>query len=221
MSLVLTREGLDREILRLAIPAALQNLMLTAIFVVDTKMIAVFAAGDPEPLAALGITGPFVWALSVIFTVTSVGTTALVARRVGEGSPGSASQVAGTAALLALGVGAAVALLGLPLCQPLVAWVTSLVGEGGDPALAADASGYLWWILFFFPLRSLAITLEAALRGAGDSATPLWGGILSNVANVAGNALLIFGLWGFPRMGVAGAGLASALAPGAECLLLG
>ncbi|HIG06619.1 MAG TPA: MATE family efflux transporter, partial [Planctomycetes bacterium] len=75
---------LDREILRLAIPAILQYMLHTVQFLVDTKMVSASAAEDDLSLAALNLVSPLCWSLTTIFTVTAIGATAIVARRIGE-----------------------------------------------------------------------------------------------------------------------------------------
>lgn len=212
--------NLTREILRLALPAGVQHLMQTVVFLADTWMVSAYAGGSSGPLAAMAVTGPIVWSLTVICTVTTVGTTALVARRTGAGNRAAAGRIAGTSIVLAAGIGVLVTAVGLPLCRPVVEWMASSGGAVPSEALVASASGYLWWFLLLFPFRAAALTLEAALRGAGDARTPLAGGVIANVVNLGGNWLFIFGAFGIPAMGVAGAGLATALAAVAELVLL-
>ncbi|MEM7167951.1 MAG: MATE family efflux transporter [Planctomycetota bacterium] len=216
----ITDKNLTREILRLALPAALQHLMQTVVFLADTRMVSAFADGDSGPLAAMAVTGPVVWSLTVICTVTTIGTTALVARRVGENRGDAASRIAGASVMLALAVGTVVAAIGLPFCRSLVVSLASTGGAEPSAALIDGATGYLGWFLLLFPLRAAAMTLEAALRGAGDARTPLAGGVLANLVNLGGNWLFIFGALGLPAMGVAGAGLATAIAAVAEFVFL-
>ena len=205
--------GLNREIWRLAIPAVLQTLFQTAQFFVDTKMVSDFGGSDPAPLAAMAVVGPICWSLTVIFTVTSVGATAVVSRRIGEGRPDGATTAAMTALVLALASGTLVTLFGVPLRAAAIGLFSKIYGSEGGAAVVGAAEAYLGWFILFFPLRAVLVTLESSLRGAGESLLPFWGGIVSNVANIGGNYILIFGMLGAPRMGVSGAGLATGLAP--------
>lgn len=216
----LDRSGLSREIWRLALPAVLQNLFQTMQFFVDTAMIGRFGGEDASPLAAMGVASPLCWTLTVVATITSVGTTAVVSRRIGEGRRGAASRATATALLLALGCGALVVACVLPFRVSVIEWFTSRLGEAGGPDVSAAAGGYVFWFVLLFPIRSVVVTLESALRGAGESMIPFWGGVITNVTNVLGNTVLIFGLWGAPRLGVEGAGLSTALAVGAELVFL-
>lgn len=70
-------------------------------------------------------------------------------------------------------------------------------------------------MLFGFPL----MIINAVFQGIGDMKTPLVLMIITNVMNVLFNFLLIFGIWIFPEMGVAGAGLGSAIGRIAGCII--
>ena len=62
--------------------------------------------------------------------------------------------------------------------------------------------------LFFLMLATI---MTSALRASGDTKTSFYAGAISNVVNVIGNYILIFGKFGFPAMGVYGAALATSL----------
>ena len=214
------RETLTREILRLSVPALLQSLLQTTQFVIDTKMVAEYGGDDPAPLAAMAVVGPLCWSLTVIFTITSVGATAVISRRIGEGRQDQATVALCTSLTLATIGGFVVLALGWPLREPVIQFFGQVFSETATMAVFEAAEAYLFWFILLFPLRALLVTLESSLRGAGESLLPFWGGVISNIANVGGNAILIFGLLGAPAMGVEGAGLATALAPVAELIFL-
>lgn len=58
---------------------------------------------------------------------------------------------------------------------------------------------------------ALTTTVTAALRGVGDSRTAMVYNLIANVVNVMFNYLLIYGKYGFPKLGVAGASLATVI----------
>ena len=214
---------LDGEILRLAIPAILQYLLHTLQFIVDTRMVSQASGGQDISLAALNLVSPLCWSLTTVFTVTAIGASAIVSRRTGENRRDRASSASSTALMMALVVGAVVTVVGLIAREPWMAWIEQHLGtEDAESvtSISRDAEGYLKWFLLLFPLRALAVTLEATLRGAGESLLPVLGGVVGNIANIVGNAVLLFGLWGAPRMGLEGVGLATGLAPLAEVLVI-
>ncbi|OUU24543.1 MAG: hypothetical protein CBC13_03355 [Planctomycetia bacterium TMED53] len=224
----LIREGLpgramDREILRLAIPAILQYLLHTLQFLVDTRMVSDASGGGDEALASLNLVSPLCWSLTTIFTVTAIGAGAVVARRVGEGAALLASRALWTSLGLATLLGLLVTILCIFGQDAGMEWLGRNLFEGDPQARArilGEAGGYLFWFLLLFPIRAIVVTLESTVRGAGESLLPVVGGIVSNLVNILGNAVLLYGLWGFPQMGIEGVGLATGLAPLVELVLI-
>jgi putative MATE family efflux protein len=70
---------------------------------------------------------------------------------------------------------------------------------------------YIRVFFLFYPVNFMAFAAFSALRGAGDTKTPMKLSLLTNGANVFLNYCLIFGHFGFPRLEVVGAALASGL----------
>ncbi|NCF54699.1 MAG: MATE family efflux transporter [Planctomycetia bacterium] len=215
--------AMDKEILRLAIPAILQYLLHTLQFLVDTRMVSDALGGGDESLASLNLVSPLCWSLTTIFTVTAIGAGAVVARRSGEGQPLLASQGMYSSIVLALGLGSIVSLLCIAGRDIGLSWLGSQLGVEDSESrslILSESSGYLTWFLLLFPLRAIAVTLESTTRGAGESLLPVMGGVVSNLVNILGNAIFLYGLWGFPKMGIEGVGLATGLAPLVEVVLI-
>lgn len=214
---------MDREILRLAVPAILQYLLHTFQFLIDTRMVSDASGGGDEALASLNLVSPLCWSLTTIFTVTAIGAGAVVARRTGEGDALRSSQALWTSLGLATFLGLLVTLLCVAGRDMGMNWLGQEMFDQ-DPQSRArilqEAGGYLTWFLLLFPLRALVVTLESTVRGAGESLLPVVGGVVANLFNILGNAVLLYGLWGFPKMGVEGVGLATGLAPLVEVVLI-
>ena len=71
---------------------------------------------------------------------------------------------------------------------------------------------YLQVVMLSEPFTGIFLMCAAALRGAGDTRTPLWiGGIIDVIAIVL-NYVLIFGKFGFPALGVDGSAIATLIA---------
>jgi len=88
-----------------------------------------------------------------------------------------------------------------------------------EPALTMSAS-YLRIVGISYPVTALSMILSMVCRCTGDVSIPTRASFLSIGFNVGGNALLIFGLCGFPALGLEGAAIATALARTVECLFL-
>ena len=190
------------SIWQLAIPSILGNLSYTVVGMVQTKFVGELGA---QALAAVGAGQRVFFAMQAVLMAVSAGTTALVARAWGAGDYAEASRV--TMASLALAGSFA-----------LVITVVGLFYAGGvasvfglDPATLEMAADNIRWLCIFNVAFAVNFILGAALRASGDAWSPLWIGAAVNVVNVPLLYVFIFGEFGFPAMGVAGAAVAAGL----------
>lgn len=89
-----------------------------------------------------------------------------------------------------------------------------LHGEGNDAALNAALSygkEYLFVMLFGLVPFVIEEVYTSTLRECGETMMPMRAGIVAVVVNLVFNYLLIFGKFGFPKMGVVGAAIATVL----------
>lgn len=110
---------------------------------------------------------------------------------------------------------------GLGLCLMLSAGI-AVAGWIGAPALLHALSlpgpseglalAYLRVIFLVMPAMTVTVLVSAAMRGAGDARTPFYAQIVAVLLDVALNPVLILGLGPFPRFGIVGAALATAVA---------
>jgi MATE family multidrug resistance protein len=145
-------------------------------------------------------------AVDVVIISVSTGTLALVARHIGAREQRHADEVL-LQSLYVVGV------ISIATAATAFVWASDLVGLFGvEAAVLEQGRLFTRTVLFAVPFAAIFIVTASALRGAGDTRTPLLIGFLVNVLNIAGNYVLIFGKLGLPAMGVRGSGLASALA---------
>ncbi|MFO8059938.1 MAG: MATE family efflux transporter [Bacillota bacterium] len=193
------------QIMSLAWPAIGEMCLHMMAWIVDTAMVGRLSAAA---LSAVGLGGQVYFSVIFFPGAIGIGITALVARRKGAGQTQAAAHIAQQGLILALvlGIAAVVAIL---LITP---HLYTLVGFSGE--VAALGQEYLGILavggVFFLP----KIAASGAMRGLGDTRTPLYVTIITNVLNVLGDYLLIFGRFGFPEMGVGGAALALVVAQG-------
>ncbi len=190
------------SIWQLALPSILGNLSFTIVGVVQTKFVGELGA---QALAAVGAGQRVFFAMQAILMAVSAGTTALVARAWGAGDYAEASRVTMASLMLAGAFSLMVTFLGFAFA-PAIAGVFGL-----DERTLAMAAENIRWLCVFNVAFTVNFILPAALRAAGDAWTPLWvsGGV--NVLNVPLLYLFVFGEFGFPAMGVAGAAVAAGL----------
>jgi putative MATE family efflux protein len=192
----------DRVIVKLAGPIVGGMLSQTLVNLVDTAMVGRLGA---DALAAVGLGSVATWlSVSILLGIGSA-TQALVARRIGEGRPEAAGRVLDNALVLAGSTGLVMGVLIYTL-TPLL--MSVLASSARVEVLGAD---YLTMRTIGFPFVVVNFAFRGFYHGAGDTRTHLKAILVVHSLNIVLDALLIFGLLGFPRMGPGGAGLATAL----------
>jgi putative MATE family efflux protein len=176
---------LDREILRLAVPA-LAALAAEPLYVLaDT---AVVGHIGPEALAGLAVASSILLVGYAIFIFLAYGTTASVARLLGAGDEREAAHQAVQGMWLAALCGAVVAAVTFALSGPLL----SLLGATGE--VREQAAIYLNISLIGVPAMLVVLAGTGYLRGLQDTRTPLYVALGSAALNLAIELVLIPGL---------------------------
>jgi putative MATE family efflux protein len=191
--------ALDRDILRLAVPAFLALVAEPMFLLSDAAIIG--HLGTPE-LAGLGIAGAVLQTAVGLCVFLAYGTTASVARRVGAGDARGALEQGVDGMWLAVLIGAVLTVVGTLSSG----WLVGLFGPG--PAVAEHATTYLR--VAFLGVVPLLVMLAATgiLRGLQDTRTPLVVAVVGNLANIVLNLALVYGL----DLGVAGSAWGTDLA---------
>jgi putative MATE family efflux protein len=189
MSIATTsRRAVDRDILRLAVPA-LGALVAEPLFLLaDTAMVGHLGA---TPLAGLGLASAVLQTIIGLMVFLAYSTTPAVARRLGAGDERGAVSSGVDGLWLAFGLGVVLALAGW--------WATPwLVGVfGASAAVSAEASVYLSISMAGLPAMLVVFAATGLLRGLQDTRTPLWVAGVGFTVNIGLNALFIYGFgWG-------------------------
>ncbi|MDP9372253.1 MAG: MATE family efflux transporter [Chloroflexota bacterium] len=198
-------------VIRLAWPSILEN-MLQSIFGIVT-MIMVARLG-PAAIAGVGASNQIIMVAMAAFFALSMGTTVLVAHATGARNREAARLAAKQSLVLGLGLGGLVSLLGATFAPALLRAIGAApeVVREGAPFLRIFALGSVFLVTGFIA--------GGALRGAGDTRTPMLVTLGTLVASLSLAYPLIFGRFGLPALGVAGAALAAGLARAAGCVVL-
>jgi putative MATE family efflux protein len=178
----------------------------TSINWVDTYLIGLLP--EPERTHGQAMLSPaliLLWAIGGFLSAISVGTQALVARRVGQNEPLEGGAVLANSLVLAIVTSTVLACI----CIPLVPTFYALTST--NPDYVRIASAYTKWR--FVGLVSMVVTasLKSFYDGTARTYVHFWAAVLMNVANGVLCWILIFGHFGSPRMGPEGAGLAAAI----------
>jgi len=198
-------------IFELAWPAIVGNLLFSIVGIVDVKIVGSLG---PAAVAAAGTGQRIFFVLQGVLMAVTAGGTALVARAWGAGDRSEAERTARASLVLCVAVAVAASAVGVLAAHPL-AGIFRL--EASTRELAAV---YIRWMSLFHVGFAASFALQAALRAAGDTRTPLVAGVLTNIVNVFLAYGLVYGAFGLPAIGVAGAAVASGAAFTAGALLL-
>lgn len=194
---------LIKDVLLLSIPALIELGLTQLTSMVDLMMVGKLGTWA---LSAVGLaTHP---RLLLMMTVTSLnyGTTALIARYKGAGMHERANRVMHQALRVTVLLSVISSVIGYIFAEDLI----RLMGATSIEALEEGAI-YLQIQMIGFLAMGITATITAALRAIGDSRTAMIYNGISNVVNILLNYLLIYGRFGFPKLGVAGASWATVL----------
>ena len=198
----LTIEEARKDVLHLAWPAVVEQLLIQLFNMVDMMMVG---GVGPAAIAAIGLTNQPIFLAMAAFMALNVGTTAVVARFIGAGDQEEANTAA-RQSLIIIGLLGVIATIVLhTFAEPLVLFM------GAKEDSIGYAVTYIRVIALGFVPQTIGMSITAVLRGAGDTRTPMKYNIIANVINVVGNFLLINGYFGFPRWEVFGAALATTI----------
>jgi len=192
-----------KVILKLAWPVIIEQALNTLTQVVDMMMVGRLGAAA---VTAVGLSiQPLLFALAIGISI-SVGTTALVARFIGAGDEEEAGRTL-QQSLLSVGVlTIIVSIIFFLLAEQVVRFM------GAEAEVIPLGTTYIRILVPGLMFMFVGFVLTSALRGAGDTKTPMKVNLVLNIINVFGNYVLIFGRLGFPEMGLNGAALATTFA---------
>jgi putative MATE family efflux protein len=197
----LVSDSLRETILRVALPAVASSLLMTLFSSVDAFWVGtkIGAAG----LAAVSTSLFWIWMIISLAEMVGVGLTAVAARRFGEGRSAEASRIGGDALVFSVVLGVVVA-AGLTYALPRLFALMHT-----PPEVTALGSVYLGTILLGTPLIYGFFAIDASFRASGDTRTPFILLLTSVAITLVLDPVLILGLGPFPRLGIAGAAIAT------------
>ncbi len=165
-------------------------------------------------LAAVGLANQVDLVANAFFSAVGTGTTALVARHTGAQEPSAANRVLHQSILLAVVLGLAGATVAYTFAAPAL----SFLGARAD--VVQLGTTYLRIVAPALVASAVMLVGNAALRGAGDTRTPMVVMAAVNITNIVVASLFVYGAGPLPALGVPGAGLGAALGRTSGSLLV-
>ena len=191
---------IEKLLFSMGIPAVFSMLIQAFYNIIDSIYISKYSA---DGMFAVGLANPLQQVALSIALGGAIGTATLVARRLGEGRKEEANAVASTGIVLALIHYIVVALLGIFLSAPFMSLFTK------RPEVIDLGYQYLIICMLFNFGQIYSIFFERILQAQGNMLVPTLTQLLGAIINIILDPILIFGRYGFPEMGIAGAAIAT------------
>jgi multidrug resistance protein, MATE family len=202
---LLPENNFYKKILKLALPAIAGLSTQMVVSLVDSAMVGRLEEAK-YALAAMGLGVLATWALISFFSSLATGTHVIVARKFGSGDFKGCGTALNSSLIISFTVGIVVALSGVFAADEIADFFAS------DPLVAEYAGDYIFYRFLGIPFFLISVSYRGFFFGISKPKIFMFSGVMTNLLNVIFNYLLIYGTFGFPRMGLAGAGLGSTLA---------
>ena len=197
----------NRLLISMAVPMMISMLVQALYNVVDSIFVSRI---DEFALTAVGLAFPMQNMLIAFAVGFGVGINALISRALGEKKPDVANRIASTGFLLE-GLSYLIFLIiGLFFAEPFArAQIDAATPAEDAEIIVRYTVDYLRIVLICSFGVFCEITFERLLQSTGKTAWSMVTQMIGAVFNIIFDPILIFGLLGFPRMGIAGAAAAT------------
>ena len=192
--------NINRAIILLAIPMTLEMIMESLFAIVDIFFVSKIGV---NAIAVVGLTESMLTITYSLGCGLAMGTTAMIARRVGEGDNEGASVAGVQAIYLALIISLPIMIAGIFYSEDLLRLM------GASEEVIFEGSGYTKLSLGFNLIVILLFLINGIFRGAGDAALAMRSLWIANSLNIILDPLFIFGILFFPELGISGAAVAT------------
>ena len=191
-----------KRAIQVAWPSVLESFFIALAGIIDTYMVSSIGS---SAVAAVGLTTqPKFIALAIFFSI-NIATSALVARRLGEEDKEGANRILVTAIIMGLVLTVVISTVMVYFSDSIL----RLAGSNSDTHI--DALNYFRIIMGGMIFSVVSMTINAAQRGSGNTRIAFTTNLVSSIVNIFFNYCLIGGNFGFPKMEVSGAALATVL----------
>lgn len=194
--------NIDRAIILLAIPMTLEMVMESLFAVVDIFFVSKIGV---NAIAAVGLTESLMTITYSLGWGLALGTTAMIARRVGEKDNEGASIAAVQSIYLAFIIAVPIMFAGLLFSADLLRLM------GASEMIIAEGAGYTRLIFGSNIIVILLFLINGIFRGAGDAALAMRSLWIANTINIILDPMFIFGIGPFPEWGIEGAAIATVI----------
>lgn len=200
-----------RNVGRIAIPLALQNLISVGVAMTDT---VVLGHMGEAAISASSLANQLYFIFTFALYGLSGGSIVLAAQYWGKKDTRTISKVLGISLRISIGIGVLFTLIGLLMPQQFMYLYSK------DPDVIAGGVSYLRIIAFSYVLSAITVIYLGVLRSMENVKISLVVNCSSFAVNLVLNLIFVYGLFGMPKMGIPGAALATLIARGVEVTII-
>ncbi len=200
-----------KNMLKLGVPIALQQLLYSVFSVTDTAMVAQLGA---DSTAGVGLANRWFFFIMLVNFGLIAGTMALVSQYWGIKDYRNIRRTTGISLMIGLGLTAVFSICALLFTRPMI----SVFAD--DPAMIEQGVDYLHMLVFGLVIFAFNFIFSTSLKATETVKIPLMASIFSILVNVFLNWVFIFGHLGAPAMGVKGAALGTVISYAANMLFM-
>jgi len=200
-----------RRLFIIALPIAMQSLITSSLNMLDTMMIG--KVGELE-LASVGIANQYYFLYSLLTNALAIGSGVLIAQLWGKKDTVNIKRTLSKSLFYNVVLTIGFMILGLLLPGKIMSLFSS------DTAVIEIGIDYLKIVVISYLFTSITFTFASGLRSVGNTKLPMWGSFIGLIVNGVLNIVLIFGLFGAPKMGIRGAALATLIARIVEFIIV-
>lgn len=200
-----------KRTLKLALPLMLQGLLVSLAGLLDNLMVS--GLGDSF-LSGVAASNRFFIIYNFGVLGVTVASGVFIGQYLGAHNKGKMQESFRASIILAYLIALPFFILILFFPNLVLSFFTS------DSAIIAAGTDYYRAIVYSIMPLTLSLAISGAIRSTGDTISPIYASIVGVVVNVVFNFLLINGAFGFPKLGVFGAGMATLISRFVELALL-
>lgn len=204
---VMTKTPVPLLITKLAIPAVISMLVTNIYNMVDTAFVGKLGTSAS---GAVGVVFGFMAIIQAFGFMFGQGSGSIISRSLGGRDEQNASNTATTGIICSFICGLLFIIIGLPFVDELVMLL------GSTDTIAVYAKTYIYFIIFAAPFMTSSLTMNNILRYESKAALGMAGLMTGAILNMICDPIFMFGF----NMGIAGAGLATALSQVVSFIIL-
>ncbi len=206
-----TNDHFFKTMIFLAIPVMIQNLMSSSLNFIDSIMVG--SLGDAS-VSGVGLANQVFFLIFLFVLAVSGCSSMFISQFWGKKDLKNIHRIQGLGLVLVVSVCAAVAAFSVAAPERIMAFLTP------DPEVVRLGSSFLKISSFGFVLYGISSIYAVSLRNTGHPRIPLIANVTGVIINTFLNYALIFGHFGFPKMGVEGSATATCIARVVECAII-